>query len=321
MGWIVVIVGGIMLLLFILLNGRGSKSNDSRPQAPTEEDKLFRAMREKGERERGALNRTRLVDKDEELAERIKKLILNVIVGDFKKGSPEFEKMAGEMKVIAKGIAADGGEQRWLKIKERIKRLSGMSYIGFSEYVYLIEDSFKEKTETLGNNNSTQVGGAFYWFDWQQISDSGERMYGAYVYKNVIRFLSPQHLGHEMARGLIMDGDFLSTTQLNPDIPATDPTMLKINEQGIDTLYILSVKGDNIDYAKLDADLKKATTGYIGMVMTRPMDDAEFYKIGQAMVLIPSIGIAGHVLEKIDFGMLGDATLKEMGFDVRQMAP
>ncbi|GEM_PF-3794199 len=90
------------------------------------------------------ISQIRLNDRDEILAQRIKKLLFGISYWEFKNKKIAYENAYREMKQIGDKIETVGGWEQWLQIKNRVRILCGEHFMGFSKYLYIIEKSIRK---------------------------------------------------------------------------------------------------------------------------------------------------------------------------------
>ena len=170
---------------------------------------------------------------------------------------------------------------------------------------------------------------AFLWFNSSAISDAGHAFYGRYVYEQVLEQLaSKTHFDHE-AWFVLFDGDCLSAvgpvSALRNYFRAEDGRLLEqidgVRESSI--CYVVAVLGQwKRDWAELGQALSgSGMTGYIGMTLARDAGRDRFQSVCKDMALCLAMRIDDDRLKKIDFGLLPDARLKELGFELNAEKP
>ncbi|MFC1805971.1 hypothetical protein ACFL09_03225 [Planctomycetota bacterium] len=163
---------------------------------------------------------------------------------------------------------------------------------------------------------------AFFWFDWQKISDSGHPAYGAYVYRQMLPHFSPTLHDFPVACYYFDDGDCLPQGSLQ--IPYLGPKEAAVLEQvrvkGPDMFYVVGVfnMGDELALEDVDARLRASgVIGYVGMTSCPEGITLEGYlALTRQMSLCHAFDIRfGTSFEKDSFAFLRDDELKAMGFE------
>ncbi len=95
----------------------------------------IRANAAKAER----IQATRLASDEELLAERIKKLLFSA---SFYNGRDQraYDNLCKEMKQVGDKLRAQGGRERWMRVRNRVQALCEEHWVGLSQYIYLLGD-------------------------------------------------------------------------------------------------------------------------------------------------------------------------------------
>jgi len=121
--------------LFSWMSGK-PKEQKSKPQVPSEEERIFAMIREKAARER-RIQEGRIEDKDETIAQKIKKLLFDASFYQ-SRDRRAYDNISGQMQKIGDTLRADGGKERWLRVRNRVIVLCEEHFSGLSGYYDLL---------------------------------------------------------------------------------------------------------------------------------------------------------------------------------------
>lgn len=172
---------------------------------------------------------------------------------------------------------------------------------------------------------------AFYWFDWQQISDSGHPNYGSYVYRNLLPAFAPARqcsvTGSSIPTAFCYfdDGDFLPQAPLQ--LYCADPEESRVLEQvrtkGPEAFYVVGVYslGNDMNLQDVGRALKTSgVVGYVGMTSGAPGLDIEAYlALTRGMSLCHAFDLKfGDRIVKASFSFMSDEELMALGFQLME---
>lgn len=195
-----------------------------------------------------------------------------------------------------------------------------MKCIGKSQYKEAGADREMWFRKKLSRKKVPGIG-VLFWFNWQDISDSGDRMYGRYVYKHLLPYFSPaRHDLYSTGLCYFFDGHFLP--ERNVKIPHSGPEQARVLEQvrrtGADLFYVVAIykRGGRVSFEEVDKALRKeGVRGYTGMTSCPKLNFRKFDVLTGKMMLPYAFAIrAGGVIEKESFTYASDKELQSMGF-------
>jgi hypothetical protein len=158
---------------------------------------------------------------------------------------------------------------------------------------------------------------AIFWFNWQEISDSGHPMYGRAVFEVLLPKFAP---GEDDFGGRyeFWDGDLLPRQPLSipKDGPEAEHCLENASECGWDRCYLVAVAGSGpVALSSLDAELSATDlTGYLGMTPFGRLDRMSFEALVDDMGLVRSCMVRGRDFLGWDFSFIGEDDLRAMGF-------
>ena len=183
---------------------------------------------------------------------------------------------------------------------------------------------FKKKDSVQTSENTPirkkQPFGALFWFDWNLISENGHGSYGAYVYEQLIPFLSPHQTGYIPGMYMFFDGDCLPQGKLRIPYDGVEESLCinSVVERGVEYFYVVAIYREHgIDFDVLHKNLGMSKViGYTGKTSCTGMKWKEFYEFASQMSLPLAAQITDRRFEKINFYFLSDQKLNELGFTV-----
>jgi hypothetical protein len=168
-----------------------------------------------------------------------------------------------------------------------------------------------------GQGISLEPGASLYWFNSEQISDAGNRFYGAYVYEHLLLEFSPGRLGGGRDYGFC-DGDYLPPGQVT--VPFCGKAEEKVLASALELgslAYIVAVYGfQGSPFAEVDRRLKSSDmAGYIGMTSYPDASSDQFIMLTEKLGLPFAFKLEGSLFRRSDFAFMNDEKLRAIGFD------
>lgn len=158
---------------------------------------------------------------------------------------------------------------------------------------------------------------AFFWFDSQAISATGEHFYGTYAYQHLLPEFSPKKLGTKGSYAYF-DGDFLPQSPLDiPNNGGTEATVAVKAQKLGSYAYAIAVYAYQgaPPFAAVDRALRRSkTTGYLGLTTQGSMTVERFVQLTHAMSLPVAMKQEGATLRVVNFEALSFDALGKLGF-------
>lgn len=177
-----------------------------------------------------------------------------------------------------------------------------------------------DRAEAPSANNAmeTEASGALFWFNWKEISEGGNSLYGAYVYQHLLPILAPGSGQAPAGWVVLFDGDLFS--DLPPQIQATGAAesncLGEVRRVGPKQCYVVAMFGVGTSYSAIDETLHRAgITGYLGKTSCPGLDAQGFVRLTQSLSLPVSARVEGTMFKKIGFEFISDDRLRTMGFN------
>ncbi len=161
-------------------------------------------------------------------------------------------------------------------------------------------------------------GAAYFWFDSSAITASGNSFYGAYVYGRLLPCFAPGKQPASVSLTFV-DGDYLPTGAFKVPTQGAEEARVLEKAMKLESLaYIVGIYAHvGVSFTAIDDALRSGgVTGYLGMTSTPAVSIADFLALREALSLPVSFKLEGNKIRKADFAFLGDARLREMGFEV-----
>jgi hypothetical protein len=160
-------------------------------------------------------------------------------------------------------------------------------------------------------------GASLYWFDSEQISEAGNRFYGAYVYERLLLEFSPGRLGGGRDYGFC-DGDYLPSGPVA--VPSRGNAEVKVLASALkleSLAYIVAVYGfQGGPFAEVDRRLREGdVVGYIGMTSFPEASPDQFILLTERLGLLFAFKLEGSLFRRSDFAFMNDERLRAIGFD------
>lgn len=174
----------------------------------------------------------------------------------------------------------------------------------------------KQKQEQRRDPGSS---GVLFWFNWQEISDAGHRLYGRYVYQHVLPLFAPSPL--ELPYGLyfFFDGDCLPRESVEIPFQGLEESLClrAVKGRGVENCYVVAVYGKGgIDFAEIHRELGgSGMVGYVGKTSCPGMSLEAFESLVRKMGLPFAFALQGALFKKSSFAFVGDEQLRVWGFE------
>lgn len=160
---------------------------------------------------------------------------------------------------------------------------------------------------------------AIFWFNWQEISDSGHLGYGRWVYQLLLPHFVPKPDEWAFSHYTFWDGDFLPQGKVDlPKIgPEGESCLARAKQCGFDSCYLVAVFGlGPVPLSGVDQKLSTANVvGYIGMTPCSTLELMPFMELANSMALVPACDIIGKRFKKESFAFISDDELRAIGFE------